>query len=361
MHAQQFFAIGLMSGTSLDGLDLVYVSFTNEKVKDYLSWSFKVINSKSVKYSSSMIDDLRGAVNFSALEITKLNTNYGKYLAEEVDIFIKEYKIEKVDVIGSHGHTVFHQPENGFTLQIGDASWINKKTKITVVSDFRTQDVVLGGQGAPLVPIGDKLLFSNYDFRINLGGFANISFQENDKTVAFDICAVNTVLNKYALKLGLDYDDKGKIASTGNLITEMLEDLNKIEFYDINVPKSLGVEWNNEVLYPILKKFDHLPIKDLLHTYCYHISEKILNEIKGKDKSVLISGGGAFNDFLINLIKVNTENTIVIANNEITDFKEAIIFAFLAVLRINNLTNCLAEVTGADYDHSSGVIINFAS
>ena len=352
---KSYYALGLMSGTSLDGLDISYSHFTFKNN----TWAFELISCKSVSYTSELQNKLRNTTIMSGLELTKFDVELGKFYADEVEKFINEEGLTEIDVIGSHGHTVFHQPNKDFTLQIGNASWIHKKTRKTVVSDFRTQDVVLGGQGAPLVPIGDKLLFYNYDYRINLGGFANISFEENGSTSAFDICAVNTILNKYSNSLGMDYDDKGKVSKSGILIPEMLKELEKIEFYKQSPPKSLGVEWNEKVLSPILNKYTSSKIENVMHTYTLHVATQISKVLKGENKKALISGGGAFNDYLISLIRELTSHRIIIENIEITDFKEAIIFSFLAVLKIRGDVNCLSEVTGASTDHSSGVIHNF--
>ena len=350
-----YYTIGLMSGTSLDGLDIAYTKFILKNGK----WSFKLLKFRSVPYSLEMKIRLKSTIEMSGLELTKFDTELGKLFADEVDRFIVNEKITKIDVIGSHGHTVFHQPENGFTLQIGDASWIHKKTNKTVVSDFRSQDVVLGGQGAPLVPIGDKLLFSDYDYRINLGGFANISFDNKNGISAFDICAVNTILNKYSNELGYEYDDKGTISKSGKIIPDLLRELEEIDFYKQNPPKSLGVEWNDKIIYPILDKYSINKLEDLMHTYTRHVASQISKAIKGNSKKVLVSGGGAFNEYLISLIRKDSSNEIIVESEELTDFKEAIIFSFLAILKFRGEVNCLSEVTGASIDHSSGVVHNY--
>jgi len=351
-----YYAIGLMSGTSLDGLDISYTYF----VKEEGVWSFKLLKSKSVPYSSELKDKLRKATAFSGLDLVKFDVELGEYFAEELAQFIEEEEITEIDVVGSHGHTIFHQPENGFTLQIGKASLIYDKVKRTVVADFRSQDVALGGQGAPLVPIGDKYLFSDYDYRVNIGGFANVSFEKNDKTYAFDICAVNTVLNKYASLFGFEYDDKGEISKSGKLIPQLFDDLNRIEFYKQDYPKSIGVEWNDSVLFPILDKYSNNTIEDVMHTYTKHVALQISKVLHGNGKKVLISGGGVFNEYLLSLIiENNPHNKIIVESKELSDFKEAIIFSFLAVLKIRNEVNCLSEVTGARLNHSSGVVYNY--
>jgi anhydro-N-acetylmuramic acid kinase len=351
-----FFAIGLMSGTSLDGLDIAYTEFTLTNKK----WNFELLKSKTISYPYKLKNKLKQATYLSGLELTLLNKDLGDFFANETLKFIATEKITQLNVIGSHGHTVFHQPNKKYTLQIGDAMLINLKTKTTVVSDFRSQDIALGGQGAPLVPIGDKLLFPEYDYRLNLGGFANISFEEPDsgKTKAFDICAVNTILNFFANKLDKEYDNKGLIAKTGNTISPLLNDLNNIEFYKQQHPKSLSTEWNSEIIHPILKEYSDEKIEDLMNTYTKHIAQQIGKTLLGKNKNVLISGGGTFNEFLISEIRNNTTTTINIEDENITNFKEAIIFSFLAILKITNKVNCLSSVTGAVIDHSSGVIHN---
>ena len=351
-----YYAIGLMSGTSIDGLDVSYSFFEFKDSK----WKFELIHSKAITYSVDLKKVLKDSISMSGIDLTIFNRELGEFFADEVSKFIEEKEITKIDVIGSHGHTVFHQPDKGFTLQIGDPVAIHTKTKIKVVANFRSQDINLGGQGAPLVPIGDKLLFSDYDYRINLGGFANISFQNNDKTIAFDICAVNTILNSMAYKLGYEYDDKGEISKSGNLIPELLEELDNIDFYNQTAPKSLGIEWNTSVLIPILDKYKNdTRTEDLLHTYTIHVARQINKVIVGSNKKVLITGGGTFNEFLISLLKKDTYNNIIIESEEITNFKEAIIFSFLAVLKIRGEVNCLASVTGAEKDHSSGEIYDF--
>lgn len=355
MLKEEYYAIGLMSGTSLDGLDIAYVKFSREDGV----WDFTLLKGKAVYYTAELKKTLKDSVHMSALQITELDTSYGKFLAKEVAKFISQEEITKIDVISSHGHTVFHQPQDGYTLQIGDASWINKATGVPVVCDFRSQDVTLGGQGAPLVPIGDRLLFSKYKYRINLGGFANISYEvEGGTTKAFDICAVNTVLNYYSNMFGFEYDDKGSISRSGKLIPELLEELNEISFYTNKAPKSLGVEWNDENLFPIINKFEGEKIEDIMHTYTKHVVDQIKNVLVDFG-NILISGGGAFNDYLIESIKDSVLNSVIVEDSDTTDFKEAIIFSFLGLLRSQDEVNCLAEVTGAEFDHSSGIIFDF--
>jgi len=226
MSDEKINIIGLMSGTSLDGLDIVYVTFDKNTYKN-----FKIQHSETKPYSKFWKDKLLKAIHKTDEELKELDKEYGELIAVKVNDFIKENNIIGIDFIASHGHTILHQPEKGITLQIGNGQIIASETQNKVVCDFRTQDVKLGGQGAPLVPIGDEFLFPQYDACLNLGGFANVSFRENNKRIAFDICPVNTVLNYYVHTLGFDFDDKGHLASSGTVHIKLLQELNSLDFY----------------------------------------------------------------------------------------------------------------------------------
>lgn len=349
--------IGVMSGTSLDGVDLVFAKFNRDK-----TYSFEILEKKSVNYSEIWKNTLQEAFHFSGEKLTKLNVDYGEFLGILIRNFMVEKRLEKVDFIASHGHTIYHRPEQNFTLQIGSGAVISAMTNIKVICDFRVQDVALGGQGAPLVPIGDQLLFGNFDYCLNLGGFANISFQNMEEREAFDICPVNIVLNHYTRKIGLDYDDKGALAATGNVHHELLQKLNELPFYIEDKPKSLGYEFVLETVFPIIDGFE-LAEKDVLRTFVEHVAiqiSEVLNCTKSmgnsNKKTLFITGGGAFNDFLIERLSSFTSCEIIVPDKDIIDFKEALIFAFLGVLKDQNEVNCLKSVTGAKKNHSSGVI-----
>ncbi|MFM9989580.1 anhydro-N-acetylmuramic acid kinase [Flavobacterium sp.] len=355
MFKQYYNVLGVMSGTSLDGVDLAHIYFFEENGK----WSFEIKESQTVSYSEAWIDRLKTAVDFSDFELKKINEDYTILLAEIISSFIKTNKIENLDAVCSHGHTILHQPQNGFTLQIGNLPQIAKLIKQKVVCDFRVQDVELGGQGAPLVPIGDAILFSEYDYCLNLGGFSNISFNENGNRIAFDISAVNTVLNFYANKLGFDYDDKGKISRLGKISEVLLSELNDLDFYKKSYPKSLGFESVKTILLPIIEKYQ-ISIEDKLRTFTEHIAEQINLALPKKQGTLFITGGGAYNDFLIERIQFHNPNLkIEIPNAKTIEFKEALIFALLGVLKLRNEINVLSSVTGAKYNHSSGIIYNY--
>ena len=261
-----------------------------------------------------------------------------------------------MDAVCSHGHTILHQPQNGFTLQIGNLPEIANHCNQTVVCDFRVQDILLGGQGAPLVPIGDRILFSEYDFCLNLGGFSNVSFEQNDTRIAFDISPVNTVLNFYANKLGFDYDNKGQIASSGKLNSDLLNELNALEYYKKQFPKSLGFEFVKETVLPLIEQYN-IPIEDKLNTLIEHITFQIAVALPNKKGKLLATGGGSYNDFLIERLKFwLPQLEIIIPDKKTIEFKEALIFALLGVLKLRNEINVLASVTGAKQNHTSGVV-----
>ncbi len=352
MKKKDYNVIGVMSGTSLDGIDLSHIKFHFNGTK----WTFEILESEIIGYSQSWINQLKSAVDYSETELEKLNEAYTKLLASIISTFIKKHKIENLDAVCSHGHTILHQPQNGLTLQIGNLPVIATLTNQTVVCDFRVQDVKLGGQGAPLVPIGDRILFSEYDYCMNLGGFSNVSFEQNIERIAFDISPVNTVLNYYANLLGLDYDDKGQLSRTGKVNTDLLNELNALEYYQQKFPKSLGFEFVKEIVLPMIDRHKS-PIEDKLRTFTEHLALQTALALPNKKGRVLITGGGAYNDFIIERIQSYLpEMEIIIPSAKILEFKEALIFALLGVLKLRNETNVLSSVTGAKSDHSSGEI-----
>ena len=351
MIKKEYNVIGVMSGTSLDGIDLAYISFTFDS-----KWSFKIKFSDTISYTEEWLSILKNLVSYSLNELQKIDNDYTLYLSEIIQNFIDSSDIKVIDAICSHGHTALHQPNNGLTYQIGNKELLAERLRQAIVCDFRVQDVELGGQGAPLVPIGDKLLFSDYDFCLNLGGFANISTKKDNTRIAYDICPVNIVLNHYVKQFGFDYDNEGKIASSGTINKELLDELNQLPFYHQSYPKSLGLEWVKDKIIPMIDEYK-LSIKDVLNTFVEHIAFQISKEINKKnDASVLVTGGGAYNLFLIERIVSLTNNEIVIPSKKIIEYKEALIFGLLGVLKLRNEINCLSSVTGAKMDHSSGVI-----
>lgn len=352
MKSQNYNVIGVMSGTSLDGIDLAHIQF---RIEDG-AWSFNLLECETVPYAEDWLRLLKKAVSFSETELQKLNADYTRLLGIAITDFIQQNKIQDLNAVCSHGHTILHQPQNGFTLQIGNLPEIAKYVNQKVVCDFRVQDVQLGGQGAPLVPIGDRILFSNYDYCLNLGGFSNISFEAGGKRLAFDISPVNTVLNFYANQLGLPYDDQGQFARSGKLNQALFDELNALQFYQKNHPKSLGFEFVRETVLPLVDAFP-IPIEDKMHTFTSHVAFQTAAALAVQKGKMLITGGGAYNSFLIEKIQSELpEMEIIIPDAKILEFKEALIFGLLGVLKLRHETNVLSSVTGAKTDHSSGYI-----
>jgi anhydro-N-acetylmuramic acid kinase len=347
-------AIGLMSGTSLDGLDIAYCTIQFNKDK----WKYSINAAKTVKYSKKWLTILIEAPQYKSEELIQIHSEYGKLLGREVLNFIKKNKLKNIDLVSSHGHTIFHNPLNGFTFQMGNGASIAATCGIKTVSDFRILDVALKGQGAPLVPIGDKLLFPEYGFCLNLGGFSNLSFELAGRRIAFDICPVNTALNYLAALKGRDFDMGGSLAKSGRINNKLLDELNNLGYYKKKKPKSLGREWLEKYFLPVIDSHT-ISVEDKLATVTEHvalqISKAILNS--GENGRILITGGGANNDFLISKLREKlASHQLVIPSQNLVNYKEALIFAFLGVLKLENRINTLSSVTGAIKDSSGGVV-----
>jgi anhydro-N-acetylmuramic acid kinase len=348
---QSQLVIGVMSGTSLDGLDIALCEF-KPKNKGI---NYSIIKAKTIKYSPILKKQLIEAKNASAEHYFKFNSQYGQYIGKQINLFLKSIKT-KPHAIASHGHTVFHQPKLGFTTQIGCGANVAATTNITTVCDFRSLDVALKGQGAPLVPIGDELLFNDFDACLNIGGIANISFKKNGKRLAYDICEANMLLNYLSEKLGQAYDKNGSIAKAGIVNQQLLKELNQVAFYKKIASKSIGREWFENTILPIVNKNSD-DDKNKLATATLHVATIIANDLnKNNIKHVLITGGGAHNKYLINAVKQKTTCQLHIPNKQIIDFKEALIFAFLGYLRLTNTTNTLKTVTAASTDSIGGAV-----
>lgn len=361
-------AIGLMSGSSLDGLDIAYIHFFENAGK----WSFDIIEADCYPYASSLKHQLQSATSLNALNYQLLHTEYGHYLGEQVNTFINKYQLHyQVQLIASHGHTTFHIPAQKMTAQLGDGAAIAAETGIIVVSDLRALDVALGGEGAPIVPIGDKLLFGEYTFCLNIGGIANMSSVQDGNYISFDICPANRVLNMLAEKAGKEYDDNGDMARSGSVEFTLLQQLNRLDFYAKDYPKSLANDFGTDVVFPLINQRVH-STPDLLATYVEHIAMQIKNAIEkitvkkssvedevDSKKSLLVTGGGVYNSFLIERLKdvlspFNIE--VVIPSEKIIKYKEALVMALIGVLRWREENTVLSSVTGAARSSIGGAI-----
>lgn len=343
-------ALGIMSGTSLDGLDLALTTFNKDALN---KWRYNAVLAKTIPYPNLLNERLKNSISLSGLELIHLQNDWTEFVIEQVN----QCKIETettIDLIGNHGHTVFHQIDKKLTFQLTNNASLAAKTGISVIGDFRSADVSLNGQGAPLVPIGDQLLFHNYDACLNLGGIANISFNKKGQRIAYDCCPFNIPMNRYASELDLIYDEGGQLAAKGKVNETLLQELSQIDYFHSTYPKSLGIEWVENHFMNIINNYT-LSISDKLATLIELFAQIISVAInRSKAKNCLITGGGAYNSYFIERLKDQTNAQIVVPENKLIEFKEAIIFGFLGVLRIREESNTISSVTGALRSHSSG-------
>jgi len=353
-------AIGMMSGSSLDGMDIVYVEFEESGGK----WSYNIVAAECMSYDDSWLQRLRGADKLDAYEYMLLHTAYGRLIGEKINEFIEHNELHhKVQVIASHGHTVFHAPQQGMTAQLGDGAAIAAITGINTVTDLRAMDVALGGQGAPIVPMGEKILLAGYDYYLNLGGIANISANLSSDYIAFDVCPANRVLNMLAETEGKAYDDGGAMAAAGSINTSLLTQLNNQDYYKQPYPKSLANNFGTDVLYPLILSH-YLSAADALRTYTEHIVQQVVYAINNSklqtiNHKLLVTDGGTFNNFLIERLKnalaaFNIE--VVVPDEKLVKFKEALIMALLGILRWREEYTVMHSVTGASRSSIGGAV-----
>ncbi len=354
--------IGVMSGSSLDGLDLAFIEFEETGGK----WNFDIKAAQCTPYNAEWQEQLKNAHKLSAYDYLILHSAYGKFIGERINKFIEEYNLHhQVQLIASHGHTVFHAPQMGMTSQLGEGAAIASITEINVVSDLRAMDVAFGGQGAPLVPIGEKLLFAEYDFCLNIGGIANLTYKSENGYIAFDVCAANRVLNMLIENTGRPFDDGGKIAAAGKLYTPLLTRLNALSYYDKPFPKSLANSFGVDEVYPIVNSFD-ISLEDKLRTYTEHIAmqigyaaQKVISNSTTESKKLWITGGGAFNTFLVQRVQhalMPMSIEAIVGNEMLVNYKEALIMGLIGVLRWREEYNVINTVTGATRNSIGGAV-----
>jgi anhydro-N-acetylmuramic acid kinase len=346
-----------MSGTSLDGLDIAQVSFDFSKVEGI---EFQLINCKTYPLPRAIFTQLSGVFNLSAAAIFQLDQELAVFYAACIEAFIVEFELKKeqITAIASHGQTIFHQPLNGFSTQIGCGTTLNYLTKIPVIDQFRQLDVSAGGQGAPLVPLGDQLLFSSYaDGFLNLGGFANISKAHNGKSLAYDICPANLPMNRWVQEIGLNYDPDGSHARQGEVRQEVVDKVLELEFFKQSAPKSLGAEWLDAVYLPF---FNNLRLNDKLRTHLEIIKILCTRECQNLGiNSVYLTGGGAFNTYLVELLRQAFDGEVILPEPKLINYKEAVIFAFLGARFLRKESTTLSEVTGAKEALRTGILHDF--
>lgn len=352
--------IGLMSGSSLDGLDIAYVQLEESRGK----WSYELLHTRCQAYPDDWKHRLRNADELHMGEFLKLHTAYGHYLGQQVQHFIDEHALEhKVHFIASHGHTIFHDPASRTTGQIGDGAAIAAVTGLPVISDLRALDVALGGQGAPIVPIGDKLLFSDYDYLLNIGGIANLTVKKDNELLAFDVCPANQVLNILAQRMGHDCDEDGAIAARGALLYDVIDELNQQAYYRLPAPKSLSNEQALQLVFPTLME-SPFQVPDMLRTSVQHIAAQVAAAVgqypvDKPEPQLLVTGGGAFNGFLVRCIEEALKPAgirVTVPDEKVIKFKEALVMALIGTLRWREEVNVFSSVTGAKRDSVGGAL-----
>ncbi|MDA0931663.1 MAG: anhydro-N-acetylmuramic acid kinase [Bacteroidetes bacterium] len=340
--------LGLMSGTSLDGLDLCLAEFLfSDQV-----WKFQIFDFQTIPYTETWKQKLATAHSLEAEDLSHLDRLYGRWLGEQSVAFLSD---KPVDLIASHGHTIFHQPARGFTLQIGHGGVLHTTTGIPVVNDFRSEDVADGGQGAPLVPVGDALLFGAYAACLNLGGFSNISWEtQHGQRLAGDLVPINLVFSEILKPLNIDFDSEGQLSLTGNVDSSVLKELNALPMMQRAFPRSFGREDLEAEVFPVLLRHS-LSIPDTLATSREWMAGNISRHLNLNGiKSCLLSGGGSYNTALVQSIQEKTTCTLAIPSAQLVEAKEALIFGFLGLLRALGEVNVWHEVTGSRCSGSRG-------
>lgn len=351
-----YYVIGTMSGSSIDGLDIAYCRIEEIGGK----WSYEIEQASCVEFDDVWKQNLTNITSVSAKELLLTHTEFGHWMGKTIHQFIEENNLaHKVHLIASHGHTVFHEPALGMTFQMGDGASIAAETQLPVVSDLRNMDIALGGQGAPIVPIGDQLFWSDYNYFLNIGGISNLTIKTNDKYVAFDVCPANRILNLLANEIGMAYDKEGIEASKGIINEDLLNELNDLDYYKQSYPKSLSNEFGLDVVYAIIQKYN-ITNQDKLRTVCEHIAYQIANSISASvPPKMMVTGGGAFNTFLMKLIseKAHLKNVeVVIPDEKLIQYKEALVMALIGTLRWREENNVLSSVTGATRSSVGGAL-----
>lgn len=350
-EGEKYCGLGLMSGSSLDGLDVVEVCFELVESK----WNFEILQSQTIPLPDLLKSRLRKSPDLSSEELILLDVDYGKWIAKQLNKMTFNAQ-HPPQFIALHGHTVFHEPKKGYSTQIGSGHHLAALTGITAITDFRQKNIALGGQGAPLVPFGDKYLFSGYDAYLNLGGICNASVIKEDKILAWDISACNQVFNHIAMQLGKAFDKDGVIAISGELKEDLLLDLEDLLYYKEKAPKSLSNQWVKRYFLPIVDRSKH-SLADKMHTAMEHIAMRICADLEEqKVEKVLVSGGGVYNNALWQYLNANKKIKFFKPSDQIIKYKEALIFAFLGLYKLYNKDNILSSYSGAKQNCSGGVI-----
>lgn len=355
--------LGVMSGSSMDGLDLAFIRLNTEVGKPgLLSASYELLHGATMPIPEELLNQLKYSSKLDALSLLTLDQDFGSWAGKAIDTAIKQTSFSP-SLIGFHGHTVFHFPDRKVSFQLGHGAVLSAYTQLPVVTDFRSQDMALGGQGAPMVSIAEKWLWPDYSGFLNLGGICNITLKKTKEAYeSADIWVCNQILNHLAREVGHSYDDRGLIAAKGLPIDELIEALLLAEWFEKKAPKSLDNSYLYEEVIPLFNKYRDYSTGDKLHSAVIVIAKAIANHVNAVYHSeaiqggIMLTGGGALNDFLVEKIRAELTCDIFLPDLETIQFKEAIMVAFAGWLRWRGLPNFIKEATGAKSDAIGGVL-----
>jgi len=351
--------IGITSGTSLAGLDLVFAALTEVRGK----WTYEVKASERVEYTAEWEEKLGKAADLPARDYLLLHSEYGHFIGHAVNQFIADHQLDhQVHFIAAHGDTVFHIPAQKMTAQLGDGAAISAVTGLSVISDLRAMDIAFGGKGAPLLPIAEQLLFPDYQYRVNLGENATLAAQIDGQLIASDICACNYVLDTLAETLNFPFDKDGQLAAGGVTDQSLLNALNGLAFYNEASPRHMSSKFGTGTVLPMIQQHQ-LSTQGKLNTYTHHIAaqiEKIVKDLLPQEenvpRSLLLTGGGAANTYLVKTIEAALQPHNVTVTVQHDPFRNALMIALLGALRWRQEPNGLASVTGAEKDSVGGAL-----
>lgn len=363
MPEKTYRVLGLLSGSSLDGADLAVCSFSVDPLTPTKLLSWNIHLARTIPYPQEWITRFKNLPGASARDLVLADTELGHYYGVLINQLLKEHSIT-VDLISSHGHTIFHFPELKTTTQIGDGAAIVSETGIDTVTQLRSVDVAFAGEGAPLAPLGDRYLYPGYTYYLNLGGIANVTAYQDEKIIAFDICPCNQIFNALAETIGQDFDRDGAIAASGNLNHPLLARLQDDDYLIKPYPKSLDNTWSQEHQVKQAIQWD-ARLEDKMNTAVEFVALEIAKacrqltqpESSTERPTLFCTGGGALNAHLISRIAFHCpEIELVLPSRKIIEFKEVSFIALAGLFRCLRVPNLYASVTGAPSDTINGAL-----
>lgn len=361
-------AVGLMSGTSLDGIDVALCEINGSS----FDTTIQLLAFETVPFKKKMKEKIKKACfkeTSSVDTICSLNFELGKVFSDAIKTMLShtQYQSSDLDFIASHGQTIYHQPFDdqthvASTLQIGEAAIMAYEHKCPVISNFRVMDMAAGGQGAPLVPYTEYILYSEKNksrVLLNLGGIGNVTWldgsMDESHVIAFDTGPANMMINAAMKKLyHKEYDHDGEIASQGELISPLLDELICDPYFDMDIPKSTGRElFGEDRTLQLIEKYQNAHACDIVYTFTYFTVWCVVYHLKkyiGKVDELIVGGGGAHNKEIMRLLKSELPRVSVMSADEFginADAKEAMAFVVLGNETMHQKTSNMPSATGA--------------